>query len=173
MFAHACAGSQAMALSLLSNCVTQPAVLKAVSTGGGGEGQLAVVATTKLLSSQDLTLSTKAATLLGNLCHDSTLRTQVRHTCAPLCILVIRPLVLCLVAEYKYESAYAIMQAQPLCSVPQHIFFVLRPFLGCVWGQLKILTPDRSARPARLADIRCGSRTQGIVGQSYCRSCIF
>ncbi len=66
-----------MALSLLGNCATQPDVLKAVSTSCDAGGQLAVVTITKLLSSQDATLATKAATLLGNLCHDSVLRSQV------------------------------------------------------------------------------------------------
>ncbi len=71
------AGTQAMALSLLGNCATQPDVLKAVSTSCDAEGQPAVVTVTKLLSSQDATLATKAATLLGNLCHDRVLRSQV------------------------------------------------------------------------------------------------
>ncbi|DBA95261.1 TPA: hypothetical protein ACH3X3_013155 [Trebouxia sp. C0006] len=71
------AGTQAMALSLLGNCATQPDVLKAVSTSCDAGGQLAVVTITKLLSSQDATLATKAATLLGNLCHDSVLRSQI------------------------------------------------------------------------------------------------
>lgn len=66
-----------MALSLLGNCATQPEVLKAVSTSCDAEGQPSVVAVTKLLSNQDPALSTKAATLIGNLCHDSTLRSQV------------------------------------------------------------------------------------------------
>lgn len=66
-----------MALSLLSNCATQAEVLRAVSTSCTADGHPAVVAVTKLLSSQDATLSTKAATLVGNLCHDSALRSQV------------------------------------------------------------------------------------------------
>ena len=69
-----------MALSLLSNCATQPEVLKAVSTSRNAAGQPSVVAVTKLLSNQDPALSTKAATLIGNLCHDSTLRSQVLLT---------------------------------------------------------------------------------------------
>ncbi len=71
------AGTQAMALSLLGNCATQPDVLKVVSTSCDAGGQPAVVTVTKLLSSQDTTLTTKAATLVGNLCHDNVLRSQV------------------------------------------------------------------------------------------------
>ena len=71
------AGAQAMALSLLGNCATQPHVLKAVSTSYDAGGQPAVVTVTKLLTTQDATLTTKAATLLGNLCHDRVLRSQV------------------------------------------------------------------------------------------------
>jgi hypothetical protein len=71
------AGTQAMALSLLGNCATQPDVLKAVSTSCDAGGQPAMVTVTKLLSSQDATLFTKAATLVGNLCHNSKLRSQV------------------------------------------------------------------------------------------------
>lgn len=71
------AGTQAMALSVLGNCATQPDVLKAVSTSCDAGGQLGIVTVTKLLSSQDTTMATKAATLVGNLCHDSVLRSQV------------------------------------------------------------------------------------------------
>ena len=66
-----------MALSLLSNCATVPGVLNAVGAAVTSEGKPAVSAVTKLLASQDPTLSCKAATLLGNFCHDSTLRSQV------------------------------------------------------------------------------------------------
>ncbi|KAL0026310.1 hypothetical protein WJX77_010157 [Trebouxia sp. C0004] len=71
------AGTQAMALSLLGNCATQPDVLKAVSTSCDAGGQPVVVTVTKLLSSQDATIATKAATLVGNLCHDSKLQSQI------------------------------------------------------------------------------------------------
>ncbi|KAL0031355.1 hypothetical protein WJX79_006151 [Trebouxia sp. C0005] len=71
------AGTQAMALSVLGNCATQPDVLKAVSTSCDAGGQLGIVTVTKLLSSQDTTMATKAATLVGNLCHDSVLRSQI------------------------------------------------------------------------------------------------
>lgn len=66
-----------MVLSLLGNTATLREVLQAVSTSSSVGGQPAVVTVTKLLASQDLNVKVKAATLVGNLCHDSSLRTQV------------------------------------------------------------------------------------------------
>ena len=72
-----------MVLSLLGNTATLPEVLQAVSTSSSEGRQPAVVTITKLLSSQDSNIKVKAATLVGNLCHDSSLRTQVWHKCSP------------------------------------------------------------------------------------------
>lgn len=77
------AGTQAMVLSLLGNTATLPEVLQAVSISTTADGQPAVVTVTKLLSSQDSDLKVKAATLVGNLCHDSSLRAQVCYICPP------------------------------------------------------------------------------------------
>lgn len=71
------AGTQAMVLSLLGNTATLPEVLQAVSTSISAGGQPAVATVTKLLSSQDADIKVKAATLVGNFCHDSSLRIQV------------------------------------------------------------------------------------------------
>ena len=70
-----------MVLSLLGNTATLPKVLQIISTSSAG-GQPAVVTVTKLLASQDSDVKVKAATLVGNLCHDSSLRTQVCHVCS-------------------------------------------------------------------------------------------
>ena len=66
-----------MALSLLGNTATLPEVLQVISTSSSAGGEPAVVTVTKLLASQDSEVKVKAATLVGNLCHDSSLRTQV------------------------------------------------------------------------------------------------
>lgn len=66
-----------MALSLLGNCASLPAVLQAVSAAVTPDGQPAVAAIAKMLASQDPVVSCKAATLIGNCCHDKTLRCQV------------------------------------------------------------------------------------------------
>ena len=65
-----------MVLSLLGNTATLPEVLKAVSASS----QSTVDTVTRLLSSQVPGLKVKAATLVGNLCHDASLRSQVCYT---------------------------------------------------------------------------------------------
>ena len=72
-----------MALSLLGNIATLPEILQVISASSSAGGQPAVVTVTKLLASQDSDVKVKAATLLGNLCHDSSVRAQVCHVCSP------------------------------------------------------------------------------------------
>lgn len=66
-----------MALSLLGNIATQPAVLRAVNDCVSSPEGCGLTGVVKLMVSQDSSLVTKAATLLGNLSHDATLRQQV------------------------------------------------------------------------------------------------
>ena len=66
-----------MALSLLSNCATLPDVLRTVDAAASSDGQPFIESSIKLLSSQDVNVSCKAATLIGNFCHDKSLRSQV------------------------------------------------------------------------------------------------
>lgn len=69
-----------MSLSLLGNIATQPAVLQSVRACWSQQGSNSLQGVVKLMVSQDSSLVTKAATLLGNLSHDATLRQQVRFT---------------------------------------------------------------------------------------------
>lgn len=66
-----------MALSLLSNIATQPQVLQAVKGCSAAQDKPGLHTLTQLLAVPDSTLVTKAATVLGNLGHDATLRQQV------------------------------------------------------------------------------------------------
>lgn len=66
-----------MVLSLLGNTATLPQVLQAASTSTRADGQPAVVTVIQMLSGKKMDFRVKAATLLGNLCHDSSIRAQV------------------------------------------------------------------------------------------------
>lgn len=66
-----------MVLSLLGNTATLSQVLQAASTSTRADGQPAVVTVVQMLSGKKMDFRVKAATLLGNLCHDSSIRAQV------------------------------------------------------------------------------------------------